>query len=443
MKRTSPVVTSLASIILIAIISCAPPSDGTVNQLPPHAWSEIGFESASGGGISGNAGSSSKPVLALDAQGYPVVVWCDTSKGATNAQADEEIYIKRWDGDSWEEIGTGSASGGGISNNSHSSFAPSLVLDAQGYPVVAWSDYSSGTWQIYIKRWDGDSWEVIGAGSASGNGISNTAGSSWRPSLILDAQGYPVVVWEDNSSNIAVEIYGKRWDGDSWEVITTGSASGNGISAGADGAAAHPRLIRDGIGRLIVVWDNNQGHPWPELVYIKRQNGNLWETLGPHSASPPGLADGGSATDSEYPVVLVDAFNNPHVLWSCDSGSSNEIFGKFWDGESWQSIGTGSAAGGGISANTGYSYFPQAAMADGKITVCWYDYTAGNAEIYLKRWDGFSWNEMHFESASGGGISRNSGASRYPSLALNAAGNPVVAWQDDTSGNSEIYILGW
>ncbi|MEW6200600.1 MAG: hypothetical protein AB1546_01380 [bacterium] len=71
--------------------------------------------------------------------------------------------------------------------------------------------------------------------------------------------------------------------------------------------------------------------------------------------------------------------------------------------------------------------------------VAWGDRTSGNYEIYVKRWNGTSWVEMGTGSASGGGASNNLGYSEYPSIATDSAGNPIIVWDDDTSGNWEIY----
>jgi len=60
--------------------------------------------------------------------------------------------VRRWDGSSWEEVGAGSASGGGISDNSGWSGAPSVTITPGGMPYVAWSDYSYGDAEIYVRR---------------------------------------------------------------------------------------------------------------------------------------------------------------------------------------------------------------------------------------------------------------------------------------------------
>jgi hypothetical protein len=93
----------------------------------------------------------------------------------------------------------GSGTGGGISRNRGSSELPSMKIDAFGNPVVAWCDDTSGNRGIYVLRWNGSAWVEVGTGSASGGGISNNVGDSSWPSLALDASGYPIVVWNDVS----------------------------------------------------------------------------------------------------------------------------------------------------------------------------------------------------------------------------------------------------
>jgi hypothetical protein len=74
------------------------------------------------------------------------VAWEDDSGG------DREIYVRRWNGSSWEEVGSGSASGGGISDSGGYSYDPSLAV-ADGTPYVAWYDYNGGDYEIYVRRW--------------------------------------------------------------------------------------------------------------------------------------------------------------------------------------------------------------------------------------------------------------------------------------------------
>jgi len=395
-------------------------------------WVEVGSGSATGGGISDNSGSSYYPSLALDGSGNPYVAWPD------HAGDDYEIYLKRYDGANWVEVGSGSASGGGISGNSGPSLFPSLALDGSGNPYVAWTDDTSGDYEIYVKRYDGANWVEVGSGSATGGGISDNSGSSYYPSLALDGSGNPYVAWGDNTSG-NYEIYIKRFDGISWVDVGSGSASGGGISDN-DGVSSYPSLALHGFGTAYVAWlDNTSGN---YEIYIERFDGANWVEVGSGSASGGGISDNDG--DSHGASLALDGSGNPYVAWHDTTSTDWEIYIKRFDGTNWVEVGSGSASGGGISDNSGGSWLPSLALdPSGKPYVAWSDHTGGDWEIYIKRFDGISWVEVGSGSASGGGISDNDGVSWWPSLALDGSGKPYVAWDDDTSGNREIYIKAY
>jgi hypothetical protein len=363
-------------VMLVTLLLPTGSLPGTATLTGPAGWQEVGSGSASGGGISDNSGNSFWPSLAVAPDGTPYVAWSDDSGGV-----DKEIYVRCWKGSNWEEVGSGSASGGGISNNWGDSFWPSLAVASDGTPYVAWHDFTGGDREIYVRRWNGSSWEEVGTGSASGGGISDNDGASWVPSLAVAPDGTPYVAWYDDSSGDE-EIYVRRWNGSSWEEVGSGSASGGGIS-------------------------DNDG----------------W---------------------SYRPSVAVAPDGTPYVAWYDDSSGDEEIYVRRWNGSSWEEVGSGSASGGGISDNSGNSSRASVAVApDGTPYVAWQDDSGGDYEIYVRRWNGSSWEEVGSGSASGGGISDNSGDSYSPSVAVAPGGRPYVAWYDDSSGDEEIYVRRW
>jgi hypothetical protein len=402
---------------------------------PPPVWQEIGAGSASGDGISDTPGYSSNPSVAVAPNGTPYVAWQDYASG------DHEIYVRRWNGSSWEEVGAGSASGGGISDNPGWSAWPSVAVAPGGTPYVAWHDDTSAQsqiYEIYVRRWNGSSWEEVGAGSASGGGISDTPGCAGAASVAVAPDGTPYVAWQDDTGGHD-EIYVRRWNGSSWEEVGVGSASGGGISNNA-GSSALPSSAVAPDGTPYVAWAD--GTSGDLEIYVRRWNGSSWEEVGAGSASGGGISD--NPGHSHYPSVAVAPNGTPYIAWLDDTSGGSlkwETYVRRWNGSTWEEVGAGSASGGGISDNPGHSSCASVAVApNGTPYVVWGDNTSGNDEIYVRRWNGSSWEEVGTGSASGGGISDTPGHSGTASVAVAPDGTPYVVWADSTSGNDEIYV---
>jgi len=63
------------------------------------------------------------------------------------------LVVKSPASGTWSEVGAGSASGGGISNNDGRSEMPSLALAPDGTPYVAWYDETGGSFEIFVRRY--------------------------------------------------------------------------------------------------------------------------------------------------------------------------------------------------------------------------------------------------------------------------------------------------
>ena len=392
-------------------------------------WQEAGPGSASSGGISNSARDSLDPSLAIAPDGTPYVAWLDASDG------DWEIYVRRWNGSSWEEVGAGSASEGGVSDNYGGSFSPSLAISPDGNVYLAWADMTYGDGEIYVLRWDGSSWQEVGAGSASGGGISNNANGSWVPSLAIAPDGMPWVAWEDES-NWNTEIYIRRWSGSSWETVGSGSASGAGIS-NSNGGSYDPALAIGADGSAFVAWEDNSDGD--KEIYVRRWNGTSWEEAGVGSARWGGISY--NTGDSRFPSLAVAPDGSVTIAWQDRSSGENEIYVLRWDGSSWQEVGAGSSSSSGISDNAGDSWLPSLALdSDGTPYVSWENHDGWNNDIYIRSWNGASWEELGAGSASRSGISDNAGLSNDPTMAIGPNGTPYIAWEDDTSNGWEIYV---
>ena len=114
----------------------------------------------------------------------------------------------------WQEVGPGSASGGGISNTTTHSTNPETAIAPDGTPYVVWDNfegYPSTDHRIYIRRWNGSHWEEAGLGSASGMGISGTTAAR-DPSLAVSIDGTVYAAWRDhNFDGSFLEIYARQY----------------------------------------------------------------------------------------------------------------------------------------------------------------------------------------------------------------------------------------
>ncbi|MBI4575862.1 MAG: hypothetical protein HY722_06320 [Planctomycetes bacterium] len=377
------------------------------------------------------------PDLALDPRGLPVIAWQQEVAGSWR------VYLRVWDGQRWIELG-GSATGGGLSGTTGHALRPRVAVDSMGRAVVAWNELETGsrTLQVYLRRWSGTAWDALG-GSASVGGLSRTSDHAEAVTLALDATGNPVVAWEQTipgSWPRYRQVYLRRWTGSAWEELG-GSATGGGVSA-TPGQSQMPSVVVDSLGRPVVAW--LEGDPRSREVRLARWDGRAWTGLG-GSSGPGGLSLGPTGEDYR-PALALDAADRPAVAWSnLDPTGAWQVYLRRFDGTAWVEL-AGSGSGPGLSATPGASRFADLAVdaATANPVVVWSDTSGPSSgwETYLRRWDGGAWVEVG-GSATGGGLSAGtSGSSQIPSLAVDAQGRPLVAWEEG-GALTQVYFRWW
>jgi len=402
-------------------------------QSVPGMWFEMGAGSASGGGISNNTGNSVSPAIAGDSAGNPIICWRDYSGGQA------QVYVKRWNGDAWVPMGVNSASGGGISNSPRGSRDSAIATDPAGNPIICWRELADQNNEIYVKRWDGSAWVEMGPGSASGRGISADDSNSAFPAVATDSSGKAIVCWQSQWEG-AIDIYVKRWNGSAWVEMGTGSASGAGIISDTVWESGFPAIGTDADGKPIICW-NAVGFTAGEDVeiYVKRWNGSAWVEMGAGSGEGGGISN--NSGESAYPVIATGPDGNPIICWEDDSDGLVNIYVKRWNGSAWVEMGVGSASGGGISDCSLGAYYPAIATDSyGDPIVCWSDDSDGYRNIHVKGWNGSEWVQMGLASAFGGGISEDSGDSEWPAIATGLDGKPIICWTNGLDGPREIHV---
>lgn len=315
-------------------------------------------------------GAASAPAIAMDSDGRPAVAWSQRNGG------EPCIYLLKWTGERWVELG-GSASGRGLSNTTGTALAPSIQIDANGYPVVAWQDLTSGNYEIYLKRWNGSAWEEM-QGSARNGGISQTlTGLSVNPSLALERRGNPVVTWEERfgaNSDVYVRRLNVGGRNAKWEDVGGGSGLHRGMG-GKVGRSAFPSLILDHSDYPVIAWQDSLSGPFE--IFLRRWSGSRWEELGASASGISHAKEGAIAAS-----VALDSAGQPIIAWQRQVGEGGAIEVAGWDRKQWAQFGPSVAEG----------LLPSLAIdGRGKAVVAFQSGPRGHARIHVRRWTGREW----------------------------------------------------
>lgn len=162
----------------------------SVSQYQNGLWSDINS------GLP-NEGSPSEVSIAIAPNGIPYIAWQQKYAGVW------QIYVKMWNGSSWIEVGNNSAANNGISNTIRDSIRPSIFVSDSGI-YVAWlelqensTDINNSLGDVYVRHWNGSIWEEVGHGSATGGGINNS-NKAHVPQVAMDnSEEIIYVVWPD------------------------------------------------------------------------------------------------------------------------------------------------------------------------------------------------------------------------------------------------------
>ncbi|HEX8701696.1 MAG TPA: Ig-like domain-containing protein [Myxococcaceae bacterium] len=304
---------------------------------------------------------------------------------------------------------------------------PSLALDDQGNSVVAWSERpltatSQFERRVLVQRWNGTAWQAIGGPIPDESSFA----SAGPPSLELDDSGRPVIACRHSGSY----LYINKWEQGTWQEMgrVWNGRSGTGVSS--------PSLHLDGAGYPAVAWsqtDSSQSFPPPTSnVYFSRWTGAEWTMVNELSALPE------PETNASSTVLKIGSLNKPVVAWREFDGAATSIhvWGQHESG--WQAIGAplrvnpGAAHAGGPSLQLTTSGYP---------VVAWSESDAGSSfsNIYVRRWTGSAWESL------GNGLNSVPGITKAyePSLVVNAAGNPIVAWVGYDGTTANIHVHQW
>lgn len=335
----------------------------------------------------------------------------------------------------WSEL-AGSGSRDGFGQSSATAIEPSLVVSSTGVTYAAWADSRHGNYEIYVAKYTpAVGWQEMPggtgfstkAGSASEGGVSNTAGSSRRPSIVLGSDGQPIVAWTEftgSSSDICAAKFDPTANGGSGGWVALGTSLGaSGLSG--TGKADSPVLLNTTAGPTVVWLDSSSGSP---QVYARQFGAGSWNALGGAAfASGTGISQAaGGAVDFS---ATTDG-TKVAVTWSAAVGSDSHIFLREFSAGVWNQL-SGSATGTGLSNLTGINRTPTVAYLGGNVYVAWQGDNQIRPEIFAKRFASGSWQSIGDAQF---GVSATKGSAAQPHLA-SGGGQLSLVWADDATAN--------
>ena len=350
---------------------------------------------------------------------------------------------------------------------------PQLVSDGQGGAIITWDDYRSGNWDLYAQRVN-----ATGAiqWTANGTAISTTTGNQHDPQLVSDGQGGAIITWQDQRSG-TYDIYGQR-------INATGAVQWtvNGIPiCTASGDQRYPQLVSDGQGGAIITWGDYRSGGGD--VYAQRVN-----ATGAVQWTANGILISPAANDQYNPRLVSDGQGGAIIAWTDNRNGNYDVYAQWVNASGtvqWTANGTaictatdnqytshlvGDGQGGAIitwrdNRNGNYDIYAQRVNATGAVQwtvngnpictaandqygsrlvsdgrggtiISWQDQRTGNNDVYAQRANASGAVQW---TANGTAICTATGNRLYPQLVGDGQGGAIITWQDQRSGNYDIY----
>lgn len=250
-----------ATVVLGAARQC-----GVDFQVPaPEGWRTLASPLPGSGGIVG------RPAIAADAQGVPTVAFL------TETADLRELQVLRLAGAGWQRVG-----GVPLNDPLVSANEPSLALDDQGRPLVAWGDARG---RVQVRHWDGSQWRHLA------DDLSLTPGATTSsPQIAFDGQRVVVALLEYPSNRAHPVLLRSALDNPAWNgaVVDAVQMDGGGLlslalDATGRGLLAHvsgsgvagelaPRVVQEGAAGWSPHCDGGVG-PDPGQAYLSHQLG--------------------------------------------------------------------------------------------------------------------------------------------------------------------------
>jgi hypothetical protein len=306
---------------------------------------------------------------------------------------------------------------------------PEIAPDDSGGVFVAWQDQrkGAGDWDIYIQHvsWKG----VLLWKPRSGVPVCTAPLTQASPKVLPDGAGGAIVVWEDQRDTLDTDLYAQRVS-----VKGVPQWAANGVAVcDTSGDQTFASCAADGAGGVLVAWEDTRASTIVSDIYAQRVDSSgtaQWTANGVVASIASGLRQAYS------PQVVADGAGGMLIAWQDYRNVDADVFGNHLDGNGtrsgWET--TGKA----IHVGSGDQQSP-IAVSDGAggMIVAWEDWSPGPTDLYAQRMSGAGVQQW---VAAGVPVCTASGGQTGLCAAPDGVGGGLFAWYDYRSGTgTDIY----
>ncbi len=283
------------------------------------------------------------------------------------------VQVRRWSGRAWEEMpGPGKETYDAV-----------IRLTNAGVPVLAWRANEGRQSKIYVGRWDGKSWKLLGSPLSAYPEPFTNANSA---SMVLDPSGYPIVAWQEAPGTGPRSLHVARWNGEVWSLL------GMAVATGSDIYSLEPSLSLAGDGSLWLTWDG--GTKAHSFVRVARWTGTAWKDVG---NTESGILHRGNEVRGPQLVLLLGG--QALLVWLERGKEENSLELESWTGRAWEPV----APPPPVPNSTIKPWLPSLALADdGTPLLAWTEMDATKfLSVYVQRLLPTGWqsilSKMHLD----------------------------------------------
>ena len=300
-----------------------------------------------------------------------------------------------------------------------------MTEDGNGGAIIAWNDYRNGYVQdIYAQKIDS-----TGNIKWTTNGVSvcSKAGIQKGPKLVSDGAGGAIIVWEDSSSSATNwDIYAQHINSSGAQTWTTGGVS---ICALAH-TQSTPKIQMDGAGGALLVWQDKRNNVDYD-IYAQRIN-----AAGVVQWAASGVFVVSVANTQGYEKLKSDGQGGAYIVWQDKRNSAlknYDIYAQYVN-----AAGAMQWAVNGVLV-CGYDSTQKAIdivtyKVNGAI-ITWQDKRNGEYDVYAQKI-----NTNGTIAWATDGILVGSGIYKQisPNVVSDGAGGAILTWQDSCCGSWDV-----